>query len=262
MSDNLNEVWGPVRHLLQNHFTFNEIKDVAGLAGLDVTKLHHCVQLQGKTSTSKGQLMSALDGVLNGFTQDQKRRFFVNIIEVMTSRKVELSTELDDLLQRIGWHLVSGTPLPIELLEPWELQDLPTGSMHDLVRAVARYRDGDLTGAVSSACGAIDSVTAAIYLKNHLGKHGDASFQESVNVSLKHLGVLVKLESDLNALDWAPNDARMLAENLRSSLNQGAFVMQSLRGKMGDVHGAKPTLRPLVYASLKWSTLLLSMLKE
>ena len=35
----LNQAWGAVRVVLPEAFTFYEIKDVAGLAGLDITRL-------------------------------------------------------------------------------------------------------------------------------------------------------------------------------------------------------------------------------
>jgi hypothetical protein len=42
----------------------------------------------------------------------------------------------------------------------------------------------------------------------------------------------------------------MLSHNLRGTLNQAATVMQILRSDMGDVHGAKPVLEPVVYDAL------------
>lgn len=53
----------------------------------------------------------------------------------------------------------------------------------------------------------------------------------------------------------------MLAHNLRGALNQGAYVMQTLRSRMGDVHGSKPVLKPLVFDSLKWAALLVRVMK-
>lgn len=39
--------WGPIRSVIQKHFTFNDIKDMIGLAGLDLTKLSHLQQREG-----------------------------------------------------------------------------------------------------------------------------------------------------------------------------------------------------------------------
>jgi len=49
---------------------------------------------------------------------------------------------------------------------------------------------------------------------------------------------------------------------LLGSLNQAAYVMQTLRSKMGDVHGTKPVLEPLVFDSLKWASLIVRLLRN
>ena len=49
-------------------------------------------------------------------------------------------------------------------------------------------------------------------------------------------------------------------KNIEGALNQGAFVMQSLRSRMADVHGTKPVLRSLVFESLKWAELIVGAL--
>lgn len=36
--------------------------------------------------------------------------------------------------------------------------------------------------------------------------------------------------------------------------------MQTLRSKMGDVHGTKPILKPLLFDSLKWAGILVRTL--
>lgn len=45
-------------------------------------------------------------------------------------------------------------------------------------------------------------------------------------------------------------------------ISQGAYVMQSLRSRMGDVHGTKPILKPLVFDFLKWAELMLRASKK
>ena len=69
-----------------------------------------------------------------------------------------------------------------------------------------------------------------------------------------------KIKKELTELGW--NQIDIFVNNPEGSLNQAAYVMQSLRSKMGDVHGTKPTLKPLVYDSLKWASLILRILNE
>lgn len=80
--------------------------------------------------------------------------------------------------------------------------------------------------------------------------------------SLGALKVLDAIEVDWVALGWEQVKAHQLIENLRGSLNQAAYVMQELRSRMGDVHGTKPTLRPLVFDSLRWATVIVRMFRR
>lgn len=57
--DNLLRAWPAVRACLQE-FNFDDIKEVAGLAGFDVTAAAHLVQ-KAQGGSTKGQLMSAVD---------------------------------------------------------------------------------------------------------------------------------------------------------------------------------------------------------
>lgn len=44
--------------------------------------------------------------------------------------------------------------------------------------------------------------------------------------------------------------------------SEGAYVMQTLRSHMGDVHGTKSILRSLVFDCLRWAELLVGSLVE
>jgi hypothetical protein len=62
---------------------------------------------------------------------------------------------------------------------------------------------------------------------------------------------VIELETPLREFGWDTKTAG----NFRGALSQGAFVMQTLRSKMDDVHGSKPILKPLVFDVLKWAEL-------
>jgi hypothetical protein len=76
------------------------------------------------------------------------------------------------------------------------------------------------------------------------------------------LNIQSKLDGELDTLGWDKAKIALLKNNLIGSLNQAAYVMQTLRSHMGDVHGTKPVLVALVYDSLKWSALLLRFLSK
>ena len=56
----VSRVWGSIRTLLQSTFSFYDIKEVVGLAGINLSELSHLEQKQGG-GASKGQLMTAID---------------------------------------------------------------------------------------------------------------------------------------------------------------------------------------------------------
>jgi len=253
-------IWGPIRTLLPE-FSFTDMKEIVGLAGMDVMKLAH-LQQAGRRMITKGHLLTGIDAVLRDMAEDETGRFLRIVTEEALRRRPDLEETLRDYLTRLGWTLHDESLVPLELLDVSELPQLPVQARADLVKAATRLRDGDLTGAVSAACGSVDAVTGEIYGERGLGDPGRASFQERINTCLRELAVFEDLRSDLVRLGWPANDAKHFEKNLKGSLNQAAFVMQTLRSKMGDVHGSKPFLKPLVFDSLKWAALITRMLNQ
>jgi hypothetical protein len=255
-SSEINTAWSPLRAVLENSFSFSNIKEIVGLAGIDLVGLAHLQQ----PKSSKGQLMAVLDSTLGALSEDKKRQFISIVTEEIIRRQPNVVDLLKDYLSRLGWSIRDGKIIPIEIFDPSDLPELPEESRLDLVKATQRLRDGDLSGAISSACGAVDAATSKIYRQNNLGDPGAASFQERVSNSIKSHGVLIHLDTDLQALGWDVTEIKPFKENLVKSLNQASYVMQTLRSNMGDVHGSKPILKPLVFDSLKWAALILRIL--
>ena len=104
-------------------------------------------------------------------------------------------------------------------------------------------------------------MTGRIYRDKNLGSPDSAAFQEKVARCLDATGILTTIETDLISLGWEAGKANQFTQNLRGSLNQAAYVMQTLRSNMGDVHGTKPTLKSLVFDSLQWAKLIIGLLQ-
>jgi len=250
--------WPPARTCLQT-FRFDEIKDIAGLAGFDVTAAAELVQRSGY-SVNKGQLLAAIDLQVRDMDAQQAARFLTILMEEMLSREPEAEAQLSDHLSRLGWSFIDGKLLPVALFDANAMEDMPTDAHPDLLKAAQRLRDGDLGGAISAAAGAVDAAVAKVYQEANLGDPTRASFQEGCKRALEARGILVGLEDRLAELDWQPKDAVPFARSLESALVKGAYVMQTLRSHMGDVHGSKPILRALVFDSLRWAELLVGAL--
>lgn len=251
--------WGPIRSTLTEKFSFGDIKLLVGYGDLDMSQLAHLEQ-RPQNGTSKSQLLSAIDNQV-GAMDDNRRSAFVSICcEEMMLRKPEVIEELYRVLSRVGWKFSGTTLIPIEIFDIAELADIPEAAHADIQKAASRLRDGDLSGALSASCGALDAMTSDIYSRYNLGDAGRASFQERIKKSIDALLVKDSLICELVDIGWTESDYKPLSANIEGSLNQAAFVMQKLRSDMGDVHGTKPVINALVYDSIKWSLLLLRIL--
>jgi len=257
----MNQAWNALRATLQNDFSFYDIKEIVGLAGFDLASIAHLEQKAGG-GASKGQLMTGIDKGLNGLDDEPQKRFIAVVAEEVLRRKPDSRQPLDKNLSCLGWSLCGNAVIPIEILDASTLGELPLESQADLTKAAQRLRDGDLSGAISSACGALDAATSSIYASANLGKPTAASFQERCKKALAASGVIPKLEKNLSELGWTDDDIKMFQKSFEGAMNQGAYVMQTLRSKMGDVHGTKPILKSLVFDCLKWAELILRALKE
>lgn len=255
------QAWSAIRTTLQSSFSFYDIKEIVGLAGLDLTRIAHLEQRAGG-GASKGQLMTGIDGIFGTCNEVERKRFVAIVAEEVLRRRPDTRDSLLAYLSRLGWTLVEDALIQIELLDQTELAELPPEARHDLVKAAQRLRDGDLSGAISAACGAVDSATASVYAVTGLGDPTTASFQERCNRALAARGVVPKIDIELPELGWDASGIKPFRENFKGALNQGAYVMQALRSKMGDVHGTKPILKPLVFDSLKWAQLIVRALRD
>ena len=255
------QAWNPLRSALENDFSFNQIKQIVGLVGLDLTGISHLEQKAGG-GASKGQLMTGIDRIIRDVDDERKQKFIEIVAEEVIPRlSTEIREELESHLGKWGLGIAGHAVVPLKIFDPSELAELPLSSRDDMVKAAQRFRDGDLSGAVSAACGAVDAATSAVYRSSDLGDPGRASFQEKCKQALRAKGVFEKLEQDLRCLGWKDSDIPGFKKNFEGALNQAAYVMQTLRSRMGDVHGTKPILKPLVFDSLKWAELIVRALR-
>jgi hypothetical protein len=206
--------------------------------------------------------MDGIDGLYRQLTPERKELFIRTVAEEGVRRSPTMNEDLDTSLRRLGWQFLETRLLPVEILDRIDVDAVPEAARHDLAKAASRFRDGDLTGALSAACSAVDSACANVYNTKQLGDVAKAaSFQEKVARSLDAQGALDALEDSLRTLGWVPEEALRLRRNVQQSLNQAAYVMQSLRSRMSDAHGSKPALDAVVFDSVRWATIIASFLK-
>lgn len=256
----VNQAWTAIRAVLQSEFTFYDIKELVGLAGIDLTKLSHMVQKAGG-GASKGQLMTAIDQSFGGLSLDEKREVVSHLVQEALSRRPDCKGRLEGYLTRFGWGLLDDRVVPLTIFDPRDLEGIREVPRADLVKAAERLRDGDLSGAISAACAAVDTCAGAIFEEYHLGSVLNTSFQERCKKALDAVGALQSMDDQLCEFGWEKDRIVPFRNNFQGAFNQGAYVMQSLRSGMGDVHGTKPILKPLVLDCLRWAEVIIRTLE-
>jgi hypothetical protein len=154
----------------------------------------------------------------------------------------------------LGGHSLSfieGKIVPSSTLAASDIPFIPVTAADELAKAIDRLARHDESGAISSACGAVDLVTGAVYMNEKLGDPGHSSFSTKVNTAAKHLNVFEKMQDEFIAIGVEKLDAQNAVDNLRSSINHAAQALQILRKRMGDVHGSHPALRSTAYDCIK-----------
>jgi hypothetical protein len=94
--------WGSVRVVLEEEFSFSEVKKIIALAGLDVSRLSHLSQ-KGPSYTSKGELMSSIDYLFSELSSDAAERFVHTVAEEICERSETGKKKVEDYCERYGY---------------------------------------------------------------------------------------------------------------------------------------------------------------
>lgn len=169
--------------------------------------------------------------------------------------------EVRSLFAQHGYEFIDGTFVPVALLDQREAKYLPPSSASELAKAMKRLGDGDATGAITAACGAVDTLTQQLYVKHGLGDPGKVAFAAKVGTVMKALGVLDEMRGELVAVGIQSPDADKIVAEIGRATNHAAEMLQAVRRTMGDVHGTKPALRRTAYDAVKWASAICGLLE-
>lgn len=171
--------------------------------------------------------LQSIDRQFREFDPEEKLR----TIRILAQRLIreeqpEISASVERLLRGHGFIFVEGAFVPANFFDRRELAFVPESSASEISKALGRLAEGDPGGALTSACGAVETAATEVY-KGNLAKL--ESLQQKVMAAIEAGGKLAQLEGQLVALGWSEKDANVLCHNLRGVFNQSAFVMQTLR---------------------------------
>lgn len=247
----LNRIYSALASEVQRHFNITPAAIVFRAAGL----------LPSGDQQHWAPLMSSLDTQFRSFSSGEKLR----TVRILAQRLVEGRPETRDsvaaLLRGHGFQFVDGDFIPVSFFDNREARYLPPSALSEISTALGRLVAGDPDGALASACSAVESAAAQVYRTKSLGDiTKEDSFQKKAMTAIGGSGKLSALETELVSLGWSESDAALLRKSLAGSLNQASHVMQTLRSRMSDVHGAKPALESVVFDALKLASVLVSLM--
>ena len=164
------------------------------------------------------------------------------------------SEQVRRLFAQHGYEYLDNTFVPTVFLDQREARYLPPSSASELAKAMKRLVDGDHTGAITAACGAVDLLMQHLYATHSLGDAGNVSFAAKVNTAVSRLQIFEAMKDEFILLGMEIGKADAVVADMRKATNHAAQVLQTLRTTMGDVHGSKPALRHSAYNTIKWAS--------
>lgn len=118
----IKDAWGGLRALIRNNFSFAQIKDLAGTAGLPVQRLSR-LQQGSVSPASKGQLMDAVDGLFQELSAQKQDEVVSACVQQLLTRQPDLRPTVDEMLGQIGLRLVTNGAVITADSPPVEDQD-------------------------------------------------------------------------------------------------------------------------------------------
>lgn len=212
-ADEIVALYGALRSVL-NSLSVQDIRNTAAAAGIDVSRITAKAEARSGVG-SRAEVMPTIDRLFSELSSRANTTALRILAERLTRHQAELRDQVQDILGRYSFQFIEGAFVPIGVLDLRETSFLPATSASELARATSRLVDGDLTGAITSACGAVDLATQEIYAKYTLGDPGQASFQTKVNTALSRVDAFGELERHLAELGIASGDAASIAEHTR-----------------------------------------------
>lgn len=257
--EEIQRLYGALRSEL-NNLSVQDIRNTAAAAGIDVSQITANAEARSGLG-SRAEVMPAVDRLFGEMSPAAKETALRILAERLVSRSGELDAAVREILGRHGFQFIDGVFVPVGMLDQRESRYLPPTAASEIAKATARLVDGDESGAITAACGAVDLVTQALYQSHGLGDPGRVAFQAKVNTVLQRLNIFDEMKNDFVALGISQADATELVNEFQSTSNHAAQALQILRRTMGDVHGSRPALRKTAYDSIKWASAICALLE-
>jgi len=257
--EQISRLYGALRSEL-NKLSVQDIRNTVAAAGIDVTRITAKAEARSGIG-SRAEVMPTVDRLFGEMSPSVQVVTLRILAKQLITKNENMAKSVQKILGHHGYQYISDSFVPVKLLDTREAQFLPSSASGELARSMVRLADGDYSGAITSACGAVDLVTQRIYEKYSLGDPGKVSFQAKVNTVLKQLHVFENMEHEFIDLGMKQVDVSSIVNDLRKATNNASQALQVLRRVMGDTHGSKPALRSTAYNVIKWSSAICGLLE-
>ncbi len=225
-------------------FSTGVIARVARSAGLDISSV------TGTDLNRRAPILGAMEKSFR--TLDSERQGIALTVlanALFASEGAGKKTQEALTVHRLAF--VNGGFSRLDVLDPREVEFLPKSASSELATAIERLHRKDATGALTSACGAVDNLMQAIYEKYGLGDPGKVGFAAKVGTACDRLRVWETTIDELKRLGWSEGDAEQAATHLKRATSAAAEALQLFRRRMSDAHGQKPAESKTVYECIK-----------
>jgi len=259
-TEELKRLYGALRSEL-NNLPVQSIRNTAAAAGIDITKITSIAESKDG-SGRRAEVMPRIDRLFGELHARDQERALCILAERLIDKSDQLAESMQEILGKHGYQFIDGSFIPIDVLDQREFNFLPSTSSSELARATSRLVSGDYSGAITSACGAVDLLMQEIYRNSSLGDPGRVSFQGKVNTAANELRIYEIMENDFRQAGMPEKDASDIAIEIKKTVTHAANALQILRRAMGDTHGSKPAIRRTAYDSTKWATAICGLFKE
>jgi hypothetical protein len=251
-SQDIKALYGALRSEL-NNLSVQDIRNTAAAAGIDVTRIPAKSESRSGIG-SRAEVMPALDNLFGELDNERQIVAICIIAERLIDANFTLAQGVQSILGRHGYQFLNGVFVPVKYFDQRENYFLPHNSSSEISRAYSRLLDGNYSGAITSACGAVDILMQKLYEIHDFGDPGQCSYQAKVNTALKNLNIIENMKKEFEEIGISEDDSSIIVQEIREAINHAAQSLQILRRTMGDVHGTKPALRNAAYDSIKWAS--------
>ena len=164
MSNDIRKAWQVVRPRVKNVCTFSKIKDIFRSCGLPIEKLSHLEQKSFHSKpkgASKDQLLDGIENIIDKEVNPYKS--YHKFLKDFYVSHNSLQDKIDQELRSIGWYFDDGFFQQVDMQVEGSTHDLSAEIKKLLLQANQRYTQSDYSGATTSICSAVDSLTGEVY---------------------------------------------------------------------------------------------------